>query len=246
MLHSPDPALREAFDLRFALPSACADQIAAGEADIGILPGIEVARQKLDYFRATGIACNGPVRSILLVSKVPFARVRTLAVDSGSRSSVMLSRVLLAEKYGAEPRVFAHPPDLVPMLEKADAALLIGDPALRLDLATLPFAWLDLGGEWVDMTGLPMVFAVWGGRKEVMRPEYEDLFVGSCRWGLTHIDEIARAEAPIRQVSEETVRTYLTRHIMFELDDRAHQGLNLYLEHALRLDRTAVPGGVSV
>jgi predicted solute-binding protein len=246
MLHSPDPELRETFDLSFALPAACADQLASGEADIGIVPVIEIARQKLSYFRATGIACTGPVRSILLVSKVPFGQIRTLAADSGSRTSVMLARVILSEKYGVEPRVFARPADLVPMLEEADAALLIGDPALRLDTATLPFAWLDLGAEWVAMTGLPMVFAVWGGHAAAMLPQYEKIFVDSCRWGLTHMDDIAREQAPIRGVTEDTVRTYLTRHIVFELDDRAHQGMELYLKHALRLESTAVPGGVSV
>src|SRR5271169_2314918 len=90
---------KDIFDLRFALPSECADQIASGEADIGIVPVIEMARQKLDYFPGTGIACHGPVRSILLVSKVPFREIRTLATDSGSRTSVMLARIILAEKF---------------------------------------------------------------------------------------------------------------------------------------------------
>src|SRR5579862_7906302 len=98
MLH--DPALRNVFDLRFALPSACADQLASGEADIGIIPVIEMARQKLDYFRGSGIACHGPVRSILLISKVSISRIKTLAVDAASRTSVMLARAILAEKFG--------------------------------------------------------------------------------------------------------------------------------------------------
>ena len=105
MLHG-DPELRDVFDLRFALPSACADQLASGEADIGIVPVIEMARQRLDYFRGTGIACHGPVRSILLISKVPFSEIRTLATDSGSRTSVMLARIILAEKFGCEPRAY--------------------------------------------------------------------------------------------------------------------------------------------
>src|ERR1700745_2680704 len=124
---------RDGFDLRFAVPSACADQLASGEADIGIVPVIEMARQKLPYFRETGIASYGPVRSILLVSKVPFGKIRKLATDSGSRTSVMLSRIILAEKYGVEPQVISHPPDLAAMLGRADAALIIGDAALRLD-----------------------------------------------------------------------------------------------------------------
>ena len=120
LLHSPDEELRATFDVPFALPSVCADQLRSGEADIGIVPVIEMARQKLDYFPATGIACHGPVRSILLISKVPFREIRTLATDSGSRTSVMLSRVILAEKYGVDaagdsrippiwPRCWARP-----------------------------------------------------------------------------------------------------------------------------------------
>ena len=72
--------------MRFELPSVCADQVARGEADIGILPVMEMARQKLEYFPGTGIACRGPVRSILLISRVPFAQIRTLAADAGSRT----------------------------------------------------------------------------------------------------------------------------------------------------------------
>ena len=83
MQHAPSPELRETFELSFALPSVCADQLASGEADIGIIPVIEMARQKLAYFRETGIASYGPVRSILLISKVPFGKIRKLATDSG-------------------------------------------------------------------------------------------------------------------------------------------------------------------
>src|ERR1700675_3470985 len=113
MLHGADASDgRDLFDLRFALPSVCADQLATGEADIGIVPVIEMARQKLDYFRATGIACRGAVRSILLVSKVPLREIKTLATDTGSRTSVMLSRVILAEKYGVQPRLTSRRAEL--------------------------------------------------------------------------------------------------------------------------------------
>jgi chorismate dehydratase len=235
--HSPDQNLRSIFDLRYALPSVCADQLASGEADIGIVPVIETARQKLDYFRGTGIACHGPVRTILLISKVPFAKIQTLATDAGSRSSVMLSRVILAEKYGATPRLVSRPADLAAMLGEADAALIIGDAALRIDPATLPFETLDLGEAWNEMTGLPMVFAVWSGRKELMSTRYERAFLDSCRYGLSHVDEIVKAEAPVRGVSENLVREYLTRHIVFELGDRDMEGMQLYLKQALALDR---------
>jgi len=218
--------------------------MAAGEADIGILPVIEMARQKLDYFRGTGIACHGPVRSILLISKVPFRDIRTLATDSGSRTSVMLARVVLAEKFGADPQVFSRRADLALMLAEADAALLIGDAALHVDPATLPFETLDLGGEWVAMTGLPMVFAVWSARSEIIREPYAQGFLDSCRYGLEHIDDIAREQPAQRHVSEELAREYLTRHIVFELGERDYEGMRLYLNHALRLDRVMIPGGI--
>jgi len=237
LLHAPDPALRDAFDLRFALPSACADQLASGQADIGIVPVIEMARQGLDYFPGTGIACHGPVRSILLISKVPFKEVRTLATDSGSRTSAMLAQVVLAERFGVRPQVFSHPANLTEMLDKADASLLIGDAALRVDPATLPFETLDLGAEWVAMTGLPMVFAVWAGRKEIVREPYGRIFLESCRYGLAHMDDMVSAEAPARQFPPDLVRQYLTHHIVFELGDRDYQGMRLFIQHALRLDK---------
>ncbi|MEP6960455.1 MAG: menaquinone biosynthesis protein [Acidobacteriota bacterium] len=229
-----DPKLRDIFDLSFALPSVCAAQMASGQADIGILPVIETARQGLEYFRGTGIACHGAVRTILLITKVAFADIKTLAVDSGSRTSVMLSRVILAERYGANPTVFEHVADLDTMLQKADAALIIGDPALHIDLETLKYEYLDLGAEWFNMTGLPMVFAVWSARKDFINDAYAETFQASCRYGLEHMDDIVRQESPIRKVSPELTRSYLTKHIVFELTDRDYQGMRHYLDLAMR------------
>ena len=241
-MHSPE--LRDVFDLRFALPSSCADQMASNQADIGILPVIEMARQRLDYFPGTGIACHGPVRTILLLSKVPYPQIRRLAVDSGSRTSVMLARVILAERFGVTPHVFAHLADLETMLADADAALIIGDPALHIDPLETPYNCLDLGGEWVKMTGLPMVFAVWSTRRELIRDDYAEAFRASCRFGLDHMDDIVRQQAPVRDISEELTRAYLTRHIVFELKERDYEGMRRYLDLALNLDRVAVPRGV--
>jgi predicted solute-binding protein len=228
------------FDMSYALPSECADRLASGDADIGIVPVIEMARQKLDYFRSTGIACRGAVRSILLVSKVPLREITTVATDTGSRTSVMLSRIILAEKYGVQPKLISRRAELAPMLGEADAALVIGDPALHLDPATLPFETLDLGLEWIQMTGLPMVFAVWSGKKDVMLPRYERAFLDSCRYGLAHMDAIVQEQSPLRGITETMAREYLTRHIVFELNARDHEGLDLYLKQALALDRVIV------
>ncbi len=241
MLHGSDPGDgRDVFDLRFALPSVCADQLATGEADIGIAPVIEVARQKLEYFRGAGIACHGPVRSILVVSKVPFAKIRTLATDAGSRTSVMLARVILEEKFGVEPRLISRPAALAPMLGEADAALLIGDAALHVDPLTLPFETLDLGGEWNAMTGLPMVFAVWAGRREIIQDRYARAFLASLRYGREHLDEMVRTEAAPHGVTEELAREYLTSRIVFELGERDYAGLDLFLQRAARFDSVGV------
>lgn len=239
-LHSDDPGLRDTFDLHFAVPSVCADELASGDADLGIVPVIEMARQKLDYCRGTGIACHGPVRTILLVSKVPPREIRRLATDSGSRTSVMLSRVILAEKFGADPAVFSRPPELAAMLGEEDAALLIGDAALRVDPAALPFECLDLGAEWVSMTGLPMVFAVWAGRKEMITAAHERAFADSYRYGAAHMEEIVRTESPARSVKGDLCRKYLTEHIVFELGQRDYEGLDVFLKYAMALDRPRV------
>jgi predicted solute-binding protein len=234
-----DPSLREAFHLRFALPSACADQLASGDADIGIVPVIEMARLNLEYCRGTGIACHGPVRTILLLSKVPFRQVRTLAADHGSRTSVMLARLILAERFGVEPAVFARPPDVTAMLAEADAALIIGDEALRLDPAATPLECLDLGAEWVQLTGLPMVFAVWAGRPQMVTPAHERAFADSCGYGLDQMDAIVSAESAARGLPPDLCRRYLTRHIVFQLGARDYEGMSLFL-HRVRSLSTRV------
>jgi chorismate dehydratase len=225
---------RGLFDLSFAIPAECADRLKGGLADIGIAPSVELIRQKLEIIRGTGIACRGPVRSILLISKVPFAEIRTLAADSTSRTSVALSRIILARKYGVSPRVHSQTPHLGAMLENADAALIIGDAALVLDPATLPFHVLDLGDEWNRMTGLPMVFAVWAARAD--QPAHDPApFTASLQFGMAHMDDIAREWHPKLGISEALVREYLTRNIVFELGEREYAGLSTFLQYAAEL-----------
>jgi len=225
---------RGLFDLSFAIPAECADRLESGLADIGIVPAVELNRQKLEIIRGAGIACHGPVRSILLISKVPFEEIRKLATDSTSRTSVALSRVILARKFGVEPEVRSQTPHLPSMLAQADAALIIGDAALVLEPAELPFHVLDLGAEWVKMTGLPMVFAVWAARG-ALPPQDPKPFLESMRFGLQHVDDIARAEHAKVGVSEELARKYLKENIVFELGDREYAGLKTFLQYAREL-----------
>jgi predicted solute-binding protein len=239
MLHGPQ---RDLFDLEFRIPAGCADQVASGAADIGIVPSFELTRQRLDVIPGAGIACHGPVRSILLVSTRPAAEIRTLAADTSSRTSVELARVILARKYGNQPTIVRHDPDLEAMLGRADAALIIGDPALRIDPARLPYRVYDLGDEWTGMTGLPMVFAVWAARPGVVTPDIAAAFRDSCRYGRERLDDIVRIESGRREFPPDLVRDYLTRHIVHELGDRDYEGMRLFLEYAEEEDAGSLAG----
>jgi predicted solute-binding protein len=224
------------FDLEFRIPASCADQMAAGAADIGIVPSFELTRQDLELVPGVGIACHGPVRSILLISKCPAPEIRRLAVDASSRTSVELARIILAQRYGASPAQTPQVPDLEAMLATADAALVIGDPALRIDVvqqtANGDRHVYDLGAEWVEMTGLPMVFAVWAGRRGVVTEEIAEAFRASCRYGLEHMEEIVASESVARGFTTGTVREYLTRSIVHELGPREYEGMESFLEIA--------------
>jgi predicted solute-binding protein len=238
-LHGPG---RGRFDFRFDLPAECADALGAGDAAIGLVPCAELDRLGLDYLPELGIACEGPVRSILLISKVPYGEIRTMAVDSGSRSSVALSRILLAEKYGCRPQFVAMVPRLDDMLTGADAALIIGDPALRLEPEKLPYQTLDLGEEWVRWSGLPMVFAVWAGKSAHLTADVARAFADSCKWGLDHMEEIVAAAARERGFRAELAREYLTKHIVYELGPRHREGLELFRKLARAVAEEAGAG----
>jgi predicted solute-binding protein len=231
MLHGDQ---QECFDLSFCLPAECADRLQDGRADIGIVPAIELPRQELLITADTAIACRGPVRSILLVSKVPFEKIRTLATDSSSRTSVVLSEIVLRRKYGADPVLQTHPPRLEAMLAQCDAALIIGDPALLIEPSQLPYPVLDLGQEWTEMTGLPMVFAVWAARRRYP----SEPFRASLEYGMAHMEEIVAAEYARRGITSDLAREYLTRNVTFDLGADERAGLNLFLQYAREIHQT--------
>ena len=225
------------FDLDFCVPSECADRLRNGSADVGIVPVVEVARQGLHYLEGSGIACRGPVRSVLLFSKVPPGEIRSFAADTSSRTSVMLTKVILARRYGGvKPLVIPMPPDLDAMLARADAALIIGDPALLLDPEKQPYHCLDLGEEWVEMTGFPMVFAVWAGRPEVLTDDVAEAFAASAAAGVADLDRIAAEQAPVRGLTEELTRRYLTRNTAFILDESDYHGMKLFLKYVVEME----------
>jgi chorismate dehydratase len=223
---------RSQFDLTFRVPSQCAEMVASGAVEIGNIPAIELSRQDLEMVPGVGVAARGAVRSILLISKRPLADIRTLAADTSSRTSVALTRIVLARRYGVEPKFEPCAPDLSTMLGRADAALIIGDPALHLDPASLPYHVADLGQEWTEMTGLPMVFAVWAGRRQHITPAVADALNASCRYGRAHLEDIVRIDGAARGIPEALARDYLTNHIVNELGPKEYQGLELYLRYA--------------
>ncbi len=231
MLHGPQRGLA---DLSFCLPSECADRLRAGTVDIGLIPVIEAARQNLPAVPGTGIACEGAVRSILLFTNTHWKDVRRVAVDNGSRTSVMLTRIILRERFGIEPELIVMRPQLAPMLAEADAALLIGDAALRVQPELHPYEYLDLGAAWTDLTGLPMVFARWAGPK--LSPDSAALFDGSWQYGQQRLPEIIDHQSDRRGLPRNLIRDYLTNHIRFTIGPRELEGLETYLSLAATLE----------
>ena len=229
MLHGPSAA---SVDVHFSVPAVCAAQVETGFVDIGLVPVAEVARQGLEIVPGTCIAAQGAVRSILLFTRVPWKNVRTLAADNSSRTSVQLARVILRERFGADPEIGPCAPELDRMLEVADAALIIGDPALRLDPAALPYESLDLAEEWNSLTRLPFVFATWAGKPDIRVHKLAGLTLSSYRFGQERLDEIVKAEAGPRGISEQLADRYLRHHLWFTLGEREQKGMDEFFKLA--------------
>jgi predicted solute-binding protein len=229
MMHGPQ---RDLVDLSFSIPSVCSRELELDQIQIGLVPVAEIARQGLEIVPGVGITCFGPVRSILLISKVPLREIRTFAADSSSRTSVQLARVILRERFGVHPVITPVEPALKKMLATADAALIIGDPALLIDPATLPYECLDLGEEWRLLTGLPMVFAAWGGKRGLPFPALEKITRGSYSFGAERMDEIIAQEHHKRGISHELATVYLKKHIRYVLGPQEEKGLETFLELA--------------
>src|SRR5262249_10178013 len=156
-------------DLRFDLPSECARLLHSGGIDLGLIPSIEYLRGgPYRIVPDVAIASDGAVASVALYTTKPMAQVRSIAMDTSSRTSVALVHVLGARYFHIEPAVEHRGPDIADMLAHCDAALLIGDTALLLDPNTIQagrdIEKIDLGEAWKTMTGLPFVYAFWAGK----------------------------------------------------------------------------------
>ena len=224
------------YHLDFTTPAACADALRRSEADLGIIPSIEYQRiGHLAVLPGLSIASKNQVKSVLLVSKTPISQVQTVAADTSSRTSVALLDILLRKFYSLNVRMTPAAPNPREMLERSDAALIIGDPALALN-GQAPQIY-DLAAEWKKFTGLPFVFAVWAGREGAEISRYRDDFEASRDYGLAHMDDIAQEYGPKVSMTPEAVKVYLTENIDYSLDDENLEGLRLFyrLAHELGL-----------
>ena len=224
------------FALVLDVPSECARKLHANETDVAIIPAIEIARSPEPYavVRDVCIGSVGRVNSVFLVLNKDPEDVQSVALDTSSRSSVALTRILLEKRFGAKPRTVDHPPVMDEMLEAADAAVLIGDLALELDRDR--YRVLDLGQTWTDWTGLPFVYACWTGRPGTLTNDARDQLVSAKDSGLGHVDEIARAYAEDRPHSPAFYASYLTDSIHFDFSNREIEGLTRFFAYAAELD----------
>jgi len=238
------------FDVSYTLPSGCAQALAEGSADIGIIPAAAyAANPELMVLPEVAIASRRAVRSILLVSKVPIEKVRSVALDTSSLTSVALTKILFEKWLGGGRTFTAMAPDIDAMLAGHDAGLLIGDPALKVDRAR--YETLDLAEEWIRHTGKPFVFAFWAVRKEALLQadtalDLPAVFQNSRDHGLepANVNQIAREWAARLEMSEAEVRNYLTQNIHYQLDAGCLEGLRLFYQYAAEIDALPVAPGL--
>lgn len=252
------------YDLSFAVPSQCAKDLRAGRADVGIIPSIEYQRmENVVALPGMAIAAKNEVRSLLVISKVPIELATSIALDTNSRSTVALARILSRRHWNISPEFIDMAPDADEMLARADAAVVIGDPALRLRLkvdalqAKVPgteaccccdgdgedehpvkgietlFVY-DVAQQWREMTGLPAVLAIWVARRGVVTPEIMADFQASREYGLAHINDIAEGAALKLELAPRDLERYLTENIDYSLDEENLAGLRLYYEECAK------------
>ena len=251
--------LADKYDLSFTVPSQCAEALRVGAADIAIIPAIEYQRiENIVALPGMAVAAKGEVRSILVVAKKPIDMAKIIALDSSSRSSAALVRLLAKDLWKIQPEFIEAAPDPSEMLKQADAALVIGDPALRVALKMDALAGKSPSGEkccqgdpdempvpgfetifvydvayqWEEMTGKPCVLAIWAGRRDVITPEIVADFQASKQYGLDRLREIADAASVKLELAPRALERYLADNINFDLDEENLAGLRLFFEKA--------------
>jgi chorismate dehydratase len=247
--HPPlDATLAQRYCIDRMSPAECAARLESGEADLGLVPIAALATSPgLRILPGCTIAAKGRVRSLLLVRRArqPLRALRSVAADVASRTTLAYARILF-HKWGNPAVPFLpHAADLEPMLEQADAAILIGDPALlaledrarRFDRTGEELAYHDLAEEWHALTGLPFVSAVWGAapRSGSLDKTVAQDLIRSRDHGLQNIDALAREWAPSFPLPENSIRSYLTENIHYVLDEECIEGMRGFFRMAAEL-----------
>ncbi|AXI79008.1 menaquinone biosynthetic enzyme MqnA/MqnD family protein [Peterkaempfera bronchialis] len=217
-------------DLTKDTPEKLSDRLVTGELDIGPITCVEYLRHADELLVLPDIAVgsDGPVMSCVIVSQVPLAELdgRRVALGSTSRTSVRLAQLLLEEREGVRPEYFSCPPDLAEMMREADAAVLIGDAALRANLYEAPRLGLevhDLGAMWKEWTGLPFVFALWAVRRDFAEREPEAVrevhraFLDSRDLSMEEAPKVAEQAARWEAFDAEVLERYFTGALDFSL-----------------------------
>jgi chorismate dehydratase len=225
------------FQMKFHVPAVCADRLRAGEVDAALVSSIEYLRIP-DLRIVPGLCIASPkrVRSVLLLSKVPTEQIQTVALDTSSRSSVALVQILLRERYGLAPQVKDMSPNLPAMLKDCDAAVMIGDGAMKVDKQGLLV--MDLAEEWHAWTGLPFVFALWTVRNGAPQPTTPGgvgpFFHRSLEMGRANLDALVEEARRSVGWTAGELREYFTENISYSLGALEREGLALFYEKAVR------------
>jgi len=246
--------LAERYHIHYTQPSRCADELLAERADLGLIP-IASLTPSLAIVPGCTIASLDRVRSIQLIVKQKggsaadpdrtLARVRTIAADTASRSSLAYAQILFRRFIGTDPEFLPALADPIAMLDHADAALLIGDPALlahealdQIEAAHGPCLWIDMAHEWRTRTNLPWVAAVWAVRPEALAASTIDSsqLIADLRQsrdnGLAHVDALVEEWTPRIAIPPATIRTYLTRNIHYTLSSDCIAAIELFRDYA--------------
>jgi chorismate dehydratase len=219
----------------YDLPSRLADGLAAGRLDVALIPSIEFFQDpSYTIVSDACIGCRGAVMSVKLLSRKPLDRIRTLALDEGSRTSAVLVRVLLEQRFGVRPQLQPLPIG-VPVSEcDADAILMIGDRAIHPPADSFVEVW-DLGDQWCRWSKLPFVFAMWVARAGTDLDGVEQVLGAARDAGVANLDEIAREHAASVGLTIPQCHAYLRDNLYFYLGPREQQGLELFYRHAAAL-----------
>lgn len=222
-------------DLILDVPSRLADDLAQGRLDVGLIPSVELFGDP--HYEVVSDACvatRGPVRSVKLYFRTHPGHVRRMALDIGSRTSAVLSRIMLAERYGVFPQLQGLPLESGIGESDADAVLLIGDRAIQPPADSFHTIW-DLGQEWLDWTGLPFVFAMWVTRRDTILHDIPELLGAARDLGVSRLEEIAAREAGSLGLTIADAASYLRDNLQFRMGSAEQSGLRLFHELAVRL-----------